>query len=176
MMGNLRGYLKTRSCWACRNVILDWDFDNRLRQAQSDIRKKVLEKPLELKIRKMTLESEKYFFWMFKSCRFTTSDSEVKKSSVLRSKFWMHAWTLNCKLLVPRTGFEPAHLAALPPQSSVSTSPACRQAGSPLGLEKLKSSEFWDQSFGCMRELWTSNYWCPELDSNQHTLRHYPSK
>ena len=34
--------------------------------------------------------------------------------------------------LVPRTGFEPAHLAALRPEHSASTNPACRQAGSPL--------------------------------------------
>jgi len=118
---------------------------------------------------------------VYQSClpagRFTTWALEVNKFRVENCscrELWTS--TQNFKLLVPRTGFEPAHLAALPPQSSVSTSPACRQAGSPLGLEKLKSSEFWDQSFGCMRELWTSNYWCPELDSNQHTLRHYPLK
>ena len=56
------------------------------------------------------------------STNFTTSAIKFK---ILNSRFKISATeNLNLKfsiLMVPRTGFEPAHLAALPPQSSVST-------------------------------------------------------
>jgi hypothetical protein len=54
------------------------------------------------------------------STNFTTSAKRLKVPNLKLHQIWNNKFEI-LNLLVPRTGLEPAHLAALPPQSSVST-------------------------------------------------------